>query len=110
MITGGIFQLFGAVLLGEGKGFHLSQISASSWTAWAYLALIGSLVGFTSYIWVLHRATPALASTYAFVNPVIAVFLGWIWAGEPLSPIVFIATGLIVAAVVLITRTKYKHL
>jgi drug/metabolite transporter (DMT)-like permease len=109
MITGGVFQLLGAGLMGEGQGFQLSQISISSWTAWAYLALIGSLVGFTSYIWVLHKATPALASTYAYVNPVIAVFLGWAWAGETLSPIVFVATGLIVAAVVLITRTKYKH-
>jgi drug/metabolite transporter (DMT)-like permease len=104
MITGGIIQLLGAVLMGEGAGFHLSQVSPASWWAWAYLAVIGSLVGFTSYIWVLLRATPALASTYAFVNPVIAVFLGWAWGGEPLTPMVILAGGMIVGAVILITR------
>ena len=108
MITGGIFQLMGAVLLGETSGFHLSQVSAASWTAWAYLGIMGSLVGFSSYIWVLHKASPALASTYAFVNPVIAVILGWAWAGESLSPPVFLAAALIVAAVLLMTTQSLK--
>jgi drug/metabolite transporter (DMT)-like permease len=109
MLAGGIFQLIGAFILGEGSRFHLSQISTASWEAWAYLTLVGSLVGFTSYIWVLHKSTPALASTYAFVNPVIAVFLGWALAGEALTINVFIATSLIVAAVILITRQTLKR-
>ncbi len=104
MIAGGVFQLLGAILIGEMTGFHLAQISSGSWWAWAYLGLVGSLVGFTSYIWVLHRATPALASAYAFVNPVIAVFLGWAWAGEPVTLSVILASGLIVGAVILIIR------
>jgi drug/metabolite transporter (DMT)-like permease len=108
MIMGGVFQLMGAVLMGEGAGFYLSQVSAVSWTAWAYLGLMGSLVGFTSYIWVLHKATPVLASSYAFVNPVIAVFLGWAWADEVPTSTLFIATGMIVAAVVLITFASWK--
>ena len=77
--------------------------------AWVYLTLVGSLVGFTSYIWVLKKATPALASTYAFVNPVIAVFLGWLMAGEALTPPVVGAALLIVAAVVLITLSPDKN-
>jgi drug/metabolite transporter (DMT)-like permease len=65
-------------------------------------------VGFTSYIWVLKRSTPELASTYAFVNPVIAVILGWALAGEALDHSLFLAMGLIVTAVVLITLGSGK--
>jgi len=103
MLAGGVMQLGVGVILGESSQIHLSTITLQSGTAWIYLTLIGSLVGFTSYIWVLQKATPALASTYAFVNPVIAVFLGWLWAGEALTPPVYGAALLIIAAVALIT-------
>ena len=103
MITGGAMQLLVGLGLGEVGQFHLAQMTASSIEAWVYLTLIGSLVGFTSYIWVLQKSTPELASTYAFVNPVIAVFLGWLWAGEPITPSLFLSAALIVAAVILIT-------
>lgn len=115
MITGGAMQLGAGILFGEAAHFHLSQMTALSLGSWAYLTLIGSLVGFTSYIWVLQKSTPALASTYAFVNPVIAVFLGWLLAGEVLTPSLFVAAGFIVAAVVLITlaprmpKKRSKH-
>lgn len=108
MIAGGLLLLGGGFLSGEGREFHFSSLSAHSLGAWLYLSLVGSLVGFTSYIWVLQKATPDLASTYAFVNPVIAVFLGWLVAGEPLTPPLFLAAGLIVSAVVLITRVSKK--
>lgn len=108
MITGGVLQLITGFLLGEPAHFHLSQITLSSGEAWIYLTFIGSLVGFTSYIWVLQKSTPELASTYAFVNPVIAVFLGWLLAGEALTPSLFVATALIVAAVILITLSPGK--
>jgi drug/metabolite transporter (DMT)-like permease len=108
MLTGGVMQMGVGFLLGEESQIHLSSITLHSGEAWVYLTLIGSLVGFTSYIWVLQKATPALASTYAFVNPVIAVFLGWLLAGEALTPPVFLAAGLIVAAVVLITLAPRK--
>lgn len=108
MIAGGLLLLGGGFLSGEGREFHFSSLSAPSFGAWLYLSLVGSLVGFTSYIWVLQKATPDLASTYAFVNPVIAVFLGWLVAGEPLTPPLFLAAGLIVSAVVLITRVSKK--
>ncbi len=108
MMAGGVMQLAAGFLLGEGSQLHWSQMTPASLEAWAYLTLIGSLVGFTSYIWVLQKSTPELASTYAFVNPIIAVFLGWLFAGEALTPTLFLATGLIVAAVVLITLGQGK--
>lgn len=108
MLMGGAMQLGVGLLLGEQSRLNLSAITFHSGGAWIYLTLIGSLVGFTSYIWVLQKATPALASTYAFVNPVIAVFLGWLMAGEALTPPVFGAAFLIVAAVVLITMAPAR--
>lgn len=109
MVTGGLYLLGMGFLTGEAGSFHFSALSASSLNAWLYLTWIGSLVGFTSYIWVLQKSTPDLASTYAFVNPVIAVFLGWLLAGETLSPALFLAASLIVAAVVLITLSPRKN-
>ena len=103
MLAGGVMQLGVGLVLGESSQIHFSGITFQSGTAWIYLTLIGSLVGFTSYIWVLQKATPALASTYAFVNPIIAVFLGWLFAGEALTPPVYGSALLIVAAVALIT-------
>ncbi len=103
MITGGIFLLIAGLAFGEPAEFHWALISYHSVIAWLYLVLFGSLIGFTSYIWVLHKATPALASTYAFVNPVIAVILGWIFAGEALTSFIFLVSLLIVAAVAMIT-------
>lgn len=106
MIAGGVMQLFVGLGLGETSQFHLAQLTSASIEAWVYLTLIGSLVGFTSYIWVLWKSTPELAATYAFVNPVIAVLLGWLFAGESLTPSIFLSTVLIVAAVVLITLNR----
>ncbi len=103
MIWGGLFQLALSGLLGEWSQVDFHRFTPSSEWSWLYLTLIGSLVGFTSYIWVLQKSTPALASTYAFVNPVIAVLLGWLLAGEAVTLPVFAAAGLIVAGVVLIT-------
>ena len=109
MITGGLMQLVAGLLLGEAGQFHPSRMSPASMEAWAYLTLVGSLVGFTSYIWVLQKSNPELASTYAFVNPVIAVFLGWLLAGEALNPSLFLAAAFIVGAVVLITLKPRKR-
>ncbi len=110
MIAGGGEQCVVAFIGGEQNKIHFSAMSHNSIEAWVYLTLIGSLVGFTSYIWVLQKSTPALASTYAFVNPVIAVFLGWFFAGESVTPAVFLAAAFIVTAVVLITLASNKKL
>ena len=74
--------------------------------AFVYLTLIGSLVGFSAYAWLLKATTPARASTYAYVNPVIAVFLGWTLGGETLTSRMLVAAGIIVLGVVIITTRR----
>jgi len=108
MMTGGALQLLMGILLGEARGFDLSAVTALSWGSWAYLTLVGSLVGFTSFIWVLQKSTAQLASTYAFVNPVIALFLGSVLAGETLSSQVVLAAALVVGAVAFLTLSPEK--
>jgi drug/metabolite transporter (DMT)-like permease len=103
MLCGGLLLLIAGSITGEWAGLDLAQVSARSWVSLAYLVTFGSLIGFTAYIYVLARTTPAMATTYAFVNPVVAVFLGWAIAGEPVTARTAIAASIIVAAVVVIT-------
>lgn len=108
MLAGGVLLLMAGVVTGEVGHIRLAQISPQSLLALGYLILFGSLVGFTSYIWLLGVSTPARVSTYAFVNPVVAVFLGWALAGEPLTLQTLLAATIIVTAVVLITTYQAK--
>jgi drug/metabolite transporter (DMT)-like permease len=94
------------IILGEGRGLHLSSVAPHSWIAFAYLVVAGSIIAFPVYIWLLEHTTPAKVSTFAFVNPVVAVFLGWALLGEPLNPRILLATVVIISAVVLITFGK----
>ncbi|HEY7393537.1 MAG TPA: EamA family transporter [Gemmatimonadaceae bacterium] len=100
----------GLVLFGLGRGelahVHLRQISAPSWIGWAYLVTFGSLVGFTAYIYLLQAVSPAKASTYAYVNPLVAVFLGWAIAGEPVTMRTLAAAAVILAGVAMITLVR----
>jgi drug/metabolite transporter (DMT)-like permease len=109
MLTGGLLLLLAGLLTGEGTGFQLSAVSLRSAASLVYLILFGSLVGFTAYIWLLNATTPARASTYAYVNPVVAVFLGWFMAGEPLSMRTVLAAAVIVSAVAVITTDRARH-
>jgi drug/metabolite transporter (DMT)-like permease len=106
MIAGGGILSLAGLLFGEASSFEWSRVSTRSLAALAYLTLIGSLVGFTAYAWLLKATTPARASTYAYVNPVIAVFLGWAFGGETLTGRMLIAAGVIVAGVVIITTRR----
>ena len=92
------------LLLGEGQRVEVSALSLRSFFAWSYLLVFGSFIAFSAYVWLLKNANPALASTYAYVNPVVAVFLGWALAGEPLNLRIFVAIILLISGVVLITR------
>ena len=75
--------------------------------AWIYLTLFGSLIAFTAYVWILQVSTPARVSTYAYVNPVVAVFLGWSLIREPLGlRTLAAALAIIVAVVIIVTRSK----
>ena len=102
MIAGGLLLWIVGFLTGEASILHLQGITQKSFLALSYLVIFGSLLGFSAYVWLLKVTTPARASTYAFVNPVIAVILGWALAGEALTPRVALAGGIIVAAVCLI--------
>jgi drug/metabolite transporter (DMT)-like permease len=110
MLLGGAMMMVVGVAIGEGRGFHLADVSRESWTGLAYLTIVGSLVGFTAYVWLIHNVEMAKASTYAYVNPVVAVFLGWAIAGEPLSARVLGAAAVIVAGVVVISTGRERPL
>lgn len=104
MIGGGIVMLCVGTLMGEWPRVHPESISFKSLLALAYLIVFGSLIGFTSYVWLLRVVSPTAASTYAFVNPVVAVFLGWSLGGEPVTMMTVLAGAMIVGAVVLMMR------
>ena len=106
MLAGGALLLIAGLLFGEWTRFELSAPSLRSWLALSYLTFFGALIGFTAYIWLLRVTTPAQASTYAYVNPVVAIFLGWAFAGEPLTSRTLLAAAIIVAAVVVITTQR----
>jgi drug/metabolite transporter (DMT)-like permease len=106
MLAGGAVLLVVGLLSGEGARFDAARISGRSAWAFAYLTVVGSLVGFTAFSWLLKVSTPARISTYAYVNPVIAVFLGWGIGGEKLTTRILWAAGVIVLGVVIITTRK----
>ena len=105
MIAGGVLLLVLAMLHGEYRTFSFRRITSASIVAWLYLTCAGSLIGFTAYVWLLHVSTPARVSTYAYVNPLIAVLLGCTIGGETASPRLFAAGALIVLAVGLIVSS-----
>lgn len=108
MLAGGAALMVAGLIAGEAKGFHPAAVSLLSWLSLAYLAVFGSIVAFTAYIWLLGVTTPSRVTTYAFVNPIIALLMGWGFAGEKLSPQVVAAAGIIVFAVILIITSRSK--
>lgn len=105
MLAGGLLQLLTGLLLGEAHRFHPLQVTAASAWAFVYLTAVGSLVGYTAYVWLLQVSTPARVSTYAYVNPFVAVLLGHLVLKENLPGPVLLAGVLILVSVVMITRT-----
>jgi len=97
MIVGGAVVALAGSLLGEWRVWHLSARGAA---AIAYLVVFGSIVGYSAYVYALHHASPTVVGTYAYVNPVIAVFLGWLLLHEPITARTLVATSLILGAVV----------
>ena len=108
MLCGGALQLVAGAVAGDVTRFDASIVTSKSLLSVAYLIVFGSLIGFSAYIWLLRVTTPAKAATYAYVNPVVAVLLGWLLADEGLEPRTLLAAGVIVAAVVLITRAPQR--
>ena len=106
MLGGGALLLIVGMLSGELSGFDIRQVSRESTVGLLYLITFGSLIGFTSYIWLLDKVSPARLGTYAYVNPVVAVLLGWAVAGERLSIRTGVAAAIVICAVALITTAR----
>ena len=102
MVSGGLVLLACAAFAGDVLVVLERGASARAALSWGYLVVMGSLVGFSAYSWLLRRVSPALVSTYAFVNPVVALAIGWALAGEVLTGRGALAAVLIVAAVAMI--------
>lgn len=105
MLSGGVMLVVASGLAGDYRGFRPGAISAGAWFALAYLIVFGSIVGFTAYIWLLHHESPTKVGTYAYVNPVVAVLVGYFLGGEALGPRTVLGTLCVLVSVVLITRT-----
>lgn len=103
MLSGGFVLLLVGTFAGEWSRFDLAAVSGYSWLGFVYLVIFGSLIGFTAYSWLLKNAAPAMVATYAYVNPVIAVLLGWAVAGESFTGQMLLGAGIIVSSVMLIT-------
>jgi len=108
MLAGGVLLTLAAALLGEFRGFHVQTVSRGAWLALAYLIVAGSIVGFTAYVWLLHHESPTKVGTYAYVNPVVAVLVGYFLGGEGLGPRTIAGTLLVLVSVVVITTTPAK--
>jgi len=112
MLTGG-GQLFAlAAATGEFGGFHLQSVSAKAWLALLYLIVAGSIIGFTAYVWLLHHESPTKVGTYAYVNPVVAVALGYFVGGEAVGPRTLLGALLVLVSVITITtmpRRSSQH-
>ena len=109
MLAGGILLLLLAIVTGDPLRLNLANASWTSIGAFFYLLVFGSLVGFTAYSWLLNNVAPARAATYAYVNPVVAVLLGWLVANEPLTREMLIAAAVIIGSVILITTFGRDH-
>ena len=106
MLAGSVFLFVASYMLGEWSGFTWAQVAPEAWWAWTYLVLAGSLIGYTSFVWLMKHASPTLVSTYGYINPMIAVFLGWWVLGEQVGPRMLIASATIIAGVVMISWSK----
>jgi drug/metabolite transporter (DMT)-like permease len=107
MLWGGTALVLAGILTGEHRNFAVQNVAATSLIALLYLTVFGAIIGYTAYSWLVTATTPARAATYAYVNPAVAVFLGWSIAGEPLTGRMLLAMGVIVSAVIVITNAKH---
>jgi len=106
MLAGGVMLTLVAAALGEFRAFHPSAVSRGAWVAMLYLIVAGSLIGFTAYVWLIHHESPTKVGTYAYVNPVVAVLIGYFLGGEPLGLRTILGTMFVLISVVVITTTR----
>jgi drug/metabolite transporter (DMT)-like permease len=108
MLAGGVLLTLAAAALGEFRHFQPAAMSGAAWFSLLYLIVAGSIVGFTAYVWLLHRESPTKVGTYAYVNPVVAVLFGYFFGGEPLGLRTVLGTLFVLISVVVITTTPAK--
>jgi drug/metabolite transporter (DMT)-like permease len=108
MLAGGVLLAITSASLGEFRGFHPTAVSRGAWLALLYLIVAGSIVAFTAYVWLIHHESPTKVGTYAYVNPVVAVVVGYFLGGEALGLRTILGTLFILVSVVVITTTKSR--
>jgi drug/metabolite transporter (DMT)-like permease len=108
MLAGGVLLALTAAALGELRDFHPGSISSGVWLALLYLIVAGSIIAFTAYVWLIHHESPTKVGTYAYVNPVVAVLVGYFLGGEVLGLRTILGTTLVLVSVVVITLTRAK--
>src|SRR5438309_1475855 len=106
--AGGVILLIAGLFAGEFKGFHLGAISLRSWLALGYLIAFGSGIGFSAYLYILQKSTAPRVATYAFVNPVVALVLGWLILGEAITLRTIVAAAVILTAVILVITAPHR--
>jgi drug/metabolite transporter (DMT)-like permease len=109
MLSGGVLLAFAAALLGEFRSFHPASVSRAAWFALLYLIVAGSIVGFTAYVWLIHHQSVTKVGTYAYVNPVVAVIVGYFLGGEALSMRTILGTLFVLVSVVVITTARARQ-
>ena len=106
MLAGGIMLTLTAAAFGEFRKFHPSTVSREAWFSLLYLIVAGSIIGFTAYVWLIHHESPTKVGTYAYVNPVVAVLVGYLFGGEALGLRTILGTLFVLVSVVVITTTR----
>ncbi len=108
MLAGGMLLAVTAAALGEFRNFRPWTVSAGAWLSLLYLIVAGSIIAFTAYVWLIHHESPTKVGTYAYVNPVVAVLLGYFLGGETLDLRTILGTLFVLISVVVITTTQVK--
>jgi drug/metabolite transporter (DMT)-like permease len=109
MLSGGVFLALAAAVLGEFRDFHPWAVSLEAWLALVYLIVAGSIIGFTAYVWLIHHESPTKVGTYAYVNPIVAVLVGYFLGGEALTLRTMVGTLFVLVGVVVITTMRVKE-
>ena len=109
MLAGGVFLALTAAALGEFRHFHPRTVSREAWLSLLYLIVAGSIIAFTAYVWLIHHESPTKVGTYAYVNPVVAVLVGYFLGGEALGLRTILGTLFVLISVLVITTMRAKH-
>ena len=104
LLAGSVQLLLVGTIAGEYRGFSFASVSLRSWLSLGYLIVFGSVVAFTAYNWLMEHYSPTLVATHTYINPIVAVLLGWLLAGEAVTPNVILSAAMVVSAVMFVDR------